>query len=479
MNEAVAGTSRYEVLAKIATGGMATVYVGRARGPAGFSRLVAVKCPHPFVSEDRDLRRHIEEEARAASLIHHANVVSVLDLEMVDGAPVLVLEYVEGATFAEFGERLNERPVEERWPVAMRVVLDSAAGLWAAHSQQVQRGAALVSLDLVHRDVTPHNVLVGRDGVSRLTDFGLAKTNDVSREKTATNVVKGKLGYLPPEYLSGRRFTARGDQFSLAVVAWESLAGEKLFRGNNGPETILLVANARVPKLAERDRRLAAFDPVLARALAVDPAARFDTVEDFANALEAVAHASVGVASRAQVTAAVIDAFEPEFLARRDVIEHATPTALADRVAFPLTSARDEMATLSISDNRHARSGATTRRTAIVRDSWRRRSPFIAGGIVLLAAGLVGFVLHAKSPQPKADLAPQPVADVDELDRATSAPPPQAVSVETPVAPAHSAPPAPAIADRPARSVRRGPTRPAPRAPAPAKSAPRIPDNPY
>jgi eukaryotic-like serine/threonine-protein kinase len=164
--------SRYEVLAKIATGGMATVHVARVRGAVGFSRLVAVKRPHPFVVADVDLRKQLEAEARVASLIHHPNVVSVLDVEEIDGELVLVMDYVEGCTL----KALVDHAVAAGTPstrVVVRVLLDVAAGLHAAHRLRDGQGTLL---GVVHRDVSPQNVLVGLDGAARLADFGTRRS---------------------------------------------------------------------------------------------------------------------------------------------------------------------------------------------------------------------------------------------------------------------------------------------------------------
>jgi serine/threonine protein kinase len=328
---------RYEVLTRIACGGMATVYAGRA---SNSSEVVAIKYAHPFVLADRDLLGCVEEEARLVAGIRHPNVVSLLDFTWIGRAPVLVLEYVEGATFRELQTRLTSRRAPERWAIALRVALDTAAGLSAAHA------------GCVHHDVTPHNVLVGTDGVSRLTDFGIALAHGSSHECRDEEMIKGKLGYLPPEYLAGRDFTAQGDQFSLAVLIWEALADKALFGGHNAHETMRLVLDAQVPLLAEHDARLAALDPVLGRALAADPAERYPSVAEFARALEA---AGVTIASAADVAEAVATAFEKELATRRDEIERSPAVAVADRLAFSARVPRDDVATRSITRTRRRR----------------------------------------------------------------------------------------------------------------------------
>jgi tRNA A-37 threonylcarbamoyl transferase component Bud32 len=455
---AVAGettVSRYEVLAQIATGGMATIYVGRARGSAGISRLVAIKKPHPFVYSDPDLLKHVEEEARTASMIHHANVVSVLDMELHEGKPVLILDYVEGASFAELTHESGAVPVEVFWPLAMRVLLDAAAGLSAAHAQ---RSGAGEELGLVHRDVTPQNLLIGVDGVTRLTDFGIAKTNDASRERTAGNVLKGKLGYMPPEYVDGYTFTAASDQFSLAVVVWESLARQRLFRGQSEGETLRLVLDAHVPWLAESDARLAPFDPIVQRALARHPADRYPTVDDFASALEEAAEGSVGIASRVAVTSVVKDAFGVRLAQRRAEIEVGAPRArMSDE---PPATDRDAVET------RPMVVGAVAPTSGVPRSASAHRW-LIAGLVALLAGGGAWAFLRGRPP-PAAPAPPSPSAET-------------AREEEEPVAPAASEEPK---RDTPAhKPVRAHPRRPpAQRAPAASASSPypvHVEPNPY
>jgi serine/threonine-protein kinase len=210
-------TSRYELLVKIASGGMATVYVGRLRGVEGFSRQVAIKRAHPHLVEDPAFRRMLIAEARLAARIHHPNVVSVQDVDEADGELLLAMDYVEGAALSSLlGAAIHaERPLPPA--IAVRVILDAALGLHAAHTLTDEEGHPL---GLVHRDVSPHNILVGLDGVARITDFGIAKcmTSNTAGTATATGVLKGKLAYMAPEYVEHGDIDARGDVFARGVV---------------------------------------------------------------------------------------------------------------------------------------------------------------------------------------------------------------------------------------------------------------------
>src|SRR4051794_39764809 len=163
---------RYEPLLKIASGGTAAVYVGTAAGALGFRQLVAIKIPHAHLADDAAFRAALLEEAKIAARLHHANVVDVRDVEVDDGGVQLVMDYVEGASLSELIRAWTKEAPPRPEAVAIRIVLDACEGLRALHELTGDDGAAL---DLIHRDVSPANVLVGLDGVARLADFGLAK----------------------------------------------------------------------------------------------------------------------------------------------------------------------------------------------------------------------------------------------------------------------------------------------------------------
>lgn len=297
--------SRYDLLCKLAAGGMGTVYVGRVRGPMGFSRLVAIKRAHPHLADDPQFSQMLMDEAKLASRITHPHVVAVLDVERVrDGVGVkerkelrLVMDYVEGATFAELTALAQARSGRIPPGVAVRVVLDAAAGLQAAHDLTDESGEPL---GIVHRDVSPHNVLVGVDGMARVSDFGIAKAT-VRPGDTTSGALKGKLSYMAPEYVEKNALDARSDVFSLAVVAWEALANKRLFKGENELATLQMVATTDAPALSTVAPELSVLDDVLSIGLSRDPNRRFSSARAFANALESEARQHGLVASHAEV----------------------------------------------------------------------------------------------------------------------------------------------------------------------------------
>lgn len=338
--------SRYELLTRIASGGMATVYVGRLHGLDQFSRLVAIKRPHDFVTDNPRLMRQLRHEARIASMIHHPNVTAVLDVEEHDGEMALVMDYVEGCTLKDLMEDSGAAatPMDR---VALRILLDVAAGLSAAHSLRDADGA---SLCILHRDVSPHNVLVGRDGVARLADFGIAKVATLDGELTTSGTVAGKVAYMAPEYLSAKHFDAQSDLFSLGVMAWEALTGQRLFKGATAVETIMQVLHSRPRRLGEIRPELSALDAIIASALAADPAARPESVEAFASVLEATARSIDCVAAHSEVRVLVEQVAGETMAKRRRAITDPTERARLNArfEAEARTSTRDDVVTASL-----------------------------------------------------------------------------------------------------------------------------------
>lgn len=293
---------RYEILEPIGMGGMAQVYLARLTGAGGFERSMALKILHPHLRSDMSFASDLLAEARIAAQIRHPNVLSVLDAGEGECGPYLVMEYVEGATLAELQRAEGERP----WPVpiAMRVVLDVLSGLAAAHALTDESGT---SLGLVHRDVSPQNLLVGVDGLCRVTDFGIAKAMALRAEITAEGLVKGKLSYMSPEQAKALPLDQRSDVWSAAVVAWELFAGAPLYSSKDESATLLrLLTEVPTPLRSRNPGASPSLERVLARALEPRLEARFPSADAFAVALRDVAageiadHATVGAWVRAR-----------------------------------------------------------------------------------------------------------------------------------------------------------------------------------
>jgi serine/threonine-protein kinase len=280
---------RYLLGPKLAAGGMATVHLGRLLGPAGFSRTVAIKRLHPNLASDPELVRRFVDEARIASRIRHANVVPTLDVVDEPRGVLLVLEYVHGEALGRLLRIAASRGRRCPPQVASAIVIGVLRGLHVAHEA---KGASGAPLDLVHRDVSPQNVLVGADGVARVLDFGIAKAADREQDTiTRGNPrdVKGKLAYMAPEQVSGEPLDRRCDLFAAGVILWEALSGERLFRGDDAVATMDAIFHRDPPRLAGAiDGVSTAVDDVIAGAVAKDPTARPATADELARALEAV-----------------------------------------------------------------------------------------------------------------------------------------------------------------------------------------------
>jgi serine/threonine-protein kinase len=264
---------RYETLRPIAAGGMATVHLGRAVGAGGFERLVAIKVMHPHVEAESEFVSMFLDEARVAAQIRHPNVVATIDL--CHDPLFLVMEYVEGPSLHAVLRELRKTKATIPLGVGLRIVMDALAGLHAAHELKDASGA---SLGVVHRDVTPHNVLLGTDGVTKLTDFGVARAE--SRiASTHGGRAKGKLAYMSPEQVRAAPLDRRSDVFAAAVLLHEVLTGEGLFRAENEAALVFQVAQGAATSPAAVNPAIPELlSEVCMRALATEPAARYATV---------------------------------------------------------------------------------------------------------------------------------------------------------------------------------------------------------
>jgi serine/threonine protein kinase len=308
-NERAAIAGRYLLFDEVGTGGMASVYIGRLIGPSGFSRTVAIKRLHPHVARDPEFVGMFLDEARLAACVRHPNVASILDVVHTAGDLLLVLEYVSGESLSQL--RRTVAASKETVPVAVAVATLTGAlqGLHAAHEATGPSGEPL---GLIHRDVSPQNIMVGDDGIARIIDFGVAKA---AGRVTATREghVKGKAGYMAPEQLMGGEVDRRVDIFAASVVLWETLTGERLFLGQSDAETVLQVLERSIPPASKVNPNVpAALDAVVARGLRRAKGDRYATALEMAAALEA----AVRPATTREVAEWVRHAAGPALLAR-------------------------------------------------------------------------------------------------------------------------------------------------------------------
>jgi serine/threonine-protein kinase len=274
---------RYQVHEPIASGGMAVVHLGRIVGPVGFSRTVAIKRLHPHLATDPEFVTMFLDEARLAARVQHPNVVATLDVVASHGQLFLVMDFVLGASLSQLLRHARERHLEPPPAVASAIVTGALYGLHAAHGACDQRGE---SLGIVHRDISPQNLLVGVDGVTRVVDFGVAKAG-ARAQSTRDGQIKGKIGYMAPEQILRKVVDRRADVYAAGVVLWETLTLRRLFAADDAGAVVAAVLEGHVPRPSEICQGLPpGIDAIVARALASDPRARFPTAQDFAAALE-------------------------------------------------------------------------------------------------------------------------------------------------------------------------------------------------
>lgn len=274
---------RYTICDQLASGGMATVHLARLVGSAGFSRVVAAKRMHPHFLADPEFRKMFLAEAQLAARIQHPNVVPILDVLSLDDELIIFMDYVHGEALHSLmlTTLRDQQPVP--LPVACAIVAAALQGLHAAHEARSESGEPL---GIVHRDVSPQNILVGADGVARVLDFGIAKALR-AQNLTDPGTIKGKFSYMAPEVISGGAITRQTDVFSAGVILWELLAGKKLFGGTSDQERIVGIIRGDYPSPRAFNPRVSeALERVVAKALQVDPNHRFANALQFAIALE-------------------------------------------------------------------------------------------------------------------------------------------------------------------------------------------------
>jgi serine/threonine-protein kinase len=274
---------RYAIHGEVASGGMATVHFGRLVGPIGFSRTVAIKRLHPQYAKDPDFVAMFLDEARLAARIQHPNVVPTLDVVSTDGELFLVMEYVQGETLSRLSRAVREANAHIPARVAAAMLVGVLHGLHAAHEAKDERGNPL---GIVHRDVSPQNILIGVDGVPRVLDFGVAKAA-VRLQTTREGQLKGKLAYMAPEQLSAGVVNRLTDVYAAGVLLWEALTTKRLFEADSEGALLSLVLRGKVePPSTIVPGIDAAYDEITLRALEKEPQKRFQTAREMAIALE-------------------------------------------------------------------------------------------------------------------------------------------------------------------------------------------------
>jgi serine/threonine-protein kinase len=274
----------YTLYEEIGCGGMATVHLGQLRSASGFVRTVAIKRMHAELARSPEFVAMFFDEARLAGRVQHPNVVAALDCVVCDGTTLLVMDYVHGVSLDEALHLASQAGFDVPLPIASAILIGALLGLHAAHEASDDEGK---SLGIVHRDVSPHNILIGVDGVARVLDFGIAKAAERAHH-TRTGEVKGKLGYMAPEQLFNDDSLGReADVYSVGVILWEILTGRRLFANDSHGQTLMRVANGRIdaPRSVRPDIA-PAMEAIAMKALARQPKSRYRSARELAIALE-------------------------------------------------------------------------------------------------------------------------------------------------------------------------------------------------
>ncbi len=450
---------RYVLHRQIARGGMATIHIARLMGDEGFSRIVAAKRLHPEFAEDSEFVAMFLDEARIASKVHHRNVVPVLDVVTTQDEVLLVQEFVHGAPLHWL---LNKtRQLKERIPVDIAVAIASQvlAGLHAAHELVDEMGMAL---HVVHRDVSPQNVMIATDGTARLLDFGVAKAS-MAAHVTREGTYKGKLAYSAPEQLRGHA-TKQSDLYALAVVLWELIVGHRMHGAQSETELVATIMSGQLPTIAdalapEREwqaigddswQQLDAVDVVVKRGLAVDVTQRWKTAVEMEEALiRAVPPASPSA------VATWLKHVGKEYLDKHDRLIAAEEASWRRTGG---TSVRSLRARTSPSIESVSRSHPPAPKP--------ERSRTLVALLGALVAGVaIGVVMLLRSPS-AASRTPEPIAPAEPADTGE----PEHHRVKPAPAVAHDEPPPPPLDDQPEAAAKtvepaRPPTRKASSAP--------------
>ena len=400
---------RYVLYGELAAGGMATVHFGRLSGPVGFSRTVAIKRLHPQFAKDPEFVTMFLDEARLCGRIRHPNVVPTLDVVATEGEIFIVMEYVAGEAFSKLMKTAWQRNIPIPARVAATIMSSVLHGLHAAHQAKDEHGR---ELGIVHRDVSPQNILVGSDGTSRVLDFGVAKAAG-RMQTTRDGQVKGKIAYMPPEQLSGGSISRQSDIYAASVVLWEALCGRRLFDGETEAIVLVRAIEGKIEAPSTTNPELSsAIDGVVMRGLAREPSSRFATAREMALAIEQI----IGLASPYEVGEWVEQVASSELARRAQSIADIESASLI----APQSAPRIGLAPAPAEPPHSQVSSISVSRPAISTGSPPGRSNGVrVFGVVAALLAVSGLVLGGLAAQDAMRAASSPVrpADPNQLSR--------------------------------------------------------------
>jgi eukaryotic-like serine/threonine-protein kinase len=405
----------YRVLFELGRGGMGAAYLARAEGAGGFERLVVIKRIRPERLDPRSVERFLRE-ARVAAAIHHVNVVSAQNVGQDSEGPFIVLDYVEGASLEELLDRALASKQLIPVPIALRIALDALAGLEAVHDASDASGKPL---HILHRDISLQNVLVGRDGVARLLDFGIARSTLGGATTDALYIV-GKLPYLPPEYLRRETLLGSADVYGLGVTLWLALSGADLWAGASEAQVLQHILVDGVPPLSQVIDVAPEVVALVARSTAADREQRFHTARDMAAAIEQLGRERGWVATHHEVAEWLEAQYGAELARRRERVASIAKSEAPSRPERPASVA----VAVPVAPVRARRS-----RVALIAVC----ALLVTAAVAWALSRPTRKVIAAPSPTPLTQAAPAPSSSVV-IDAAPPTPPAPPGSVE-PAAP--------------------------------------------
>ena len=392
---------RYTIFQQIAAGGMATVHLARFTGPMGFTRVVAVKHLHQHLSSDPAFRAMFIDEARLVSRIRHPNVVPTLDVIAEDADIFIVMEYVQGESLGALQRTAAQQRREIPLAICSALLVGALHGLHAAHEARSESGE---SLNIVHRDVTPSNILVGVDGIPVVIDFGVAKALQ-ERQDTPAGALKGKASYMAAEQIRGEPLTRATDIFAAAVVFWELLTSRRLFLGPNDQERIARVlrgTDVRPPSTVA-SRVPASLDEIALKGLRANPAQRYQTARAMADAIEQ----AIPPASQRVVGAWVAQTAAASLSRRADLLQQIEFPGISKHEVLTSEAVTEQPTPSGDPDSEPTRPGTPVPGTPAARPArWRDRRVVIAGFAAALVAGVAILAVSGSGP-PRAAVTPR------------------------------------------------------------------------
>jgi serine/threonine protein kinase len=331
VNTATTSFGKYQILEKIATGGMAEIYKAQLQGIGGFQRQLAIKLILPNLSNNSEYIQMLADEAKVAGLLSHANIVQIFDLSEHEGNWFIAMELVDGCDLAKVMRRVREKGITLPIPLAIFITAEILKGLDYAHTRTATQNGIEQPLNIIHRDISPPNILISQQGEVKLTDFGIARAS-LKVLETLSGVVKGKYDYMSPEQAANLPLDHRSDLFSMSVVFYQMLTGEHPFRADNELATVNRIRTGRYTPIAQYNANIPVeLQRILDKALGPEPDDRFESAVEFKEALDAFFHEYGFLFTQSNLSSYLKDLFPELRETEAPVVDPPTPVALPGR----------------------------------------------------------------------------------------------------------------------------------------------------